>query len=121
MAELTGGSFAGFLVITVLVLGFAAYMTGYAMAQTWKPAWHAVAYALLLGGADRFLAYALFEGELLSPLGYLLDTAVLVAIALFAYRLTRAERMVNQYPWLYERAGLFHWRDRPASEADLSP
>lgn len=121
MAELTGNSWAAFLVLTVLVMGFAAYMTGYAMAQTWKPAWHAVSYALLLGAADRFLAYALYDGVLLSAPGYVIDTTVLVAIALFAHRITRAERMVSQYPWLYQRAGIFSWRDKGTDGADAGP
>jgi branched-chain amino acid transport system ATP-binding protein len=42
----------------------------------------------------------------------MIGTAALVAIGLFAYRLNRARKMVSQYPWLYERAGLFRWRDR---------
>jgi hypothetical protein len=25
---------------------------------------------------------------------------------------TKARKMVCQYPWLYERSGLFSWRDR---------
>ena len=56
--------------------------------------------------------FALFEGELLSVTGYVIDTAVLMAISLFAYRLNRVNRVVNQYPWLYERAGLFNWREK---------
>ena len=121
MAELSGNSWAAFLVLTVAVMGFTAYMTGYAMAQTWKPAWHALAYALLLGAADRFLAYSLFDGALLSVPGYVIDTTVLVAITLFAYRITRAQRMVSQYPWLYRRTGLFSWRDKSASGTDPGP
>ena len=31
-------------------------------------------------------------------------------IGTFAFRLTRARRMVRQYPWLYERTGLFTWQ-----------
>ena len=29
-----------------------------------------------------------------------------------AYQVTRARWMVTQYPWLYERAGLFSWREK---------
>ena len=101
-----------FLVVTVAVMGFAAYMTGQACANAWRPVGHAVFYCLLLGLADRFLVFALFEGELLSVGGYLVDTAVLVGIALLAFRLNRAARLTTQYPWLYERAGLLSWRDR---------
>ena len=56
--------------------------------------------------------FALFGGELLSPTAYVIDTAVLAGIALFAHRLARARKMVAQYPWLYERAGLLDWRDK---------
>ncbi len=98
--------------MTVVVMGFVAFMTGQALAGTWKPIWQVVLYCLLLGLGDRFLIFSLFQGELLSLSGYLIDSAVLVAISLFAYRLTRARKMVSQYPWIYERAGLLGWRDR---------
>lgn len=101
-----------FLGVTVCLLGFAAFMTGQALATAWRPVWQVVFYGLLLGGADRFLAWALFQGELLSVAGYALDTAVILAISLLSYRLTLARRMVSQYPWLYDRAGPFGWRTR---------
>jgi hypothetical protein len=41
-----------------------------------------------------------------------IDAAVLMLIAAFAFRLTRARKMVSQYPWLYERVGVFGWRSR---------
>lgn len=99
-----------FIGLTVFGLGFAAFMIGQAVALAWKPARQAVGYGLLLGVGDRFLTYALFQGKLLSFTGYLADTAVLVAIALVAFRINRAHRMVSQYPWLYRRDGLFSWR-----------
>jgi len=105
-----------FFGITVIVMGFAAYMTGQALANTWKPAWQAVVYSLLLGGVDRFLVFALFEGKLLSVSGYLIDTLVLIALAIFAFQVTRANKMVAQYPWLYQRHGPFGWRSRVKSD-----
>ena len=114
MEALLGNPLGVFLGLTLCVMGFAAFMTGQAMAITWKPAWHAAGYALLLGVADRFLAFALFEGELLSLSGYLIDGAALVLIALAAYRMAQARKMVEQYPWLYERTGPFGWRDKSA-------
>ncbi len=98
--------------MTVVVMGFVAFMTGQALAGTWKPIWQVVLYCLLLGLGDRFLIFSLFEGELLSLSGYVIDSAVLVAISLFAYRLTQARKMTSQYPWIYERAGLLSWRDK---------
>jgi ABC-type uncharacterized transport system permease subunit len=112
MESILGTSVGVFLGVTVALMGFAAFMTGQALANTWKPMWHAVVYAILLGFADRFLTFALFEGELLSLNGYLVDTAVLVVISLFAFRISQVRRMVSQYPWLYERAGLFGWRQK---------
>lgn len=112
MQALLGTSLGVYFGLTVCLMGFAAFMTGQAIAVTWKPAWHAVGYTLLLGFADRFLAYALFDGHLLSLPAYLIDTATLAAIALLAWRLGRVGKMVAQYPWLYERAGPFSWRHR---------
>jgi hypothetical protein len=101
-----------FLLVTVLFMGGCAFMTGQALAATWRPWRQAVPYALLLALADRFLVFALFGGGLLSLPGLLLDAAVLVSITLAAWRLTRARRMAAQYPWLYERTGLLSWRER---------
>lgn len=112
MESVLGNSPGVYLGLTVCLMGFAAFMTGQATAVTWKPAWHCLAYALLLGFADRFLAYALFGGHLLSPAAYLIDAATLAAIALLAWRLARVRKMVSQYPWLYERAGWLAWRAR---------
>ena len=112
MESILGTSIGVFLGVTVALMGFTAFMTGQALANTWKPIWHAIVYAALLGLVARFLIFALFEGELLSLSGYLADTAVLIVIALFAYRISQARKVVSQYPWLYERAGLFGWRRR---------
>ena len=95
--------------VTVLFMGGCAFMAGQALAATWRPLWQVFPYALGLGLADRFLGFALFGGNLLSLPGYGIDTAVLLIIALAAYRLTQARRMVEQYPWLYRRQGLFGW------------
>ncbi|MBX9635724.1 MAG: hypothetical protein K2X44_12145 [Magnetospirillum sp.] len=101
-----------FIGLTIIFMGGCAFMTGQALAATWRPMWQTVPYALGIGLADRFLGFALFGGDLLSLPGYGLDALVLVAIALAAYRLTQARRMADQYPWLFERDGLFGWRDK---------
>ena len=98
--------------ITIIFMGGCAFMTGQALASTWRPFWHAFPYALLLGCGDRFLVFALFNGELFSPSGYVIDTIWLAAVVLFVFRVTRARQMPTQYPWLYERAGLLNWRSR---------
>jgi hypothetical protein len=92
-----------FIGVTVVLGGGASYMMGQAIAITWRPYWNVILYAALLGLADRFITFALFDGELLSLSGYMLDTAVLIAIGLLAYRITMVSNMVNQYPWLYKR------------------
>ncbi|MEE8394288.1 MAG: hypothetical protein V3R66_08075 [Rhodospirillales bacterium] len=112
MQDILGTTFGVFVFITFFVMGFAAYMTGQALANTWKPLWQLLVYCALLGLADRFLTFALFEGELLSLTGYIIDTFVLTGMAVFAFRLNRTNKMVSQYPWLYERSSLFTWRDR---------
>ena len=112
MEALLGTTWQVFIGITVVIIGFAAAMTGQGLANSWRPIWHVVLYCILLGGADRFLVFGLFEGELFLVSGYLIDTVVLIAISLLAFRLTQVNRMITQYPWLYERAGLFAWRDK---------
>ena len=111
MEAVLGTSLGVFIGITLGLMGFVAFMTGLSVANTWKPVWHVFIYCFLLGFADRFLSFSLFEGELLSLTGFLIDTAILTVIALLAYRLNQVSNMVNQYPWLYVRDGLFNWRD----------
>ncbi len=96
----------------LFLFAWAAASMGRALARNWRPAWQVVLYALALAAGDRFLLYALFGGALLSPGGYAVAALVLAACAGAAYRVTQAGRMVAQYPWLYERAGWFGWRER---------
>ncbi len=100
-----------FLFLVCLLGGGCAFMTGQALAATWRPMALVPPYALLLAAGTRFLAFALFGGPLLSLPAFLTDGTVLVAVALAAYRLTLARRMVMQYPWLYARSGPFGWRE----------
>ena len=98
--------------VTCLIGGGAAWATGRALANTWRPFGLAIFYLLLLGAAIRFAHFALFQGELLSLSSYLSDTAFLLTVGGLSWRLTRARRMVTQYRWLYERAGPLSWRER---------
>ncbi len=104
-----------FIGMTIILFGGAAFMMGQAIAETWRPVWQNVPYGLLLAAVNRFLDGALFGGTPLSVGLYVLDAAVIVGIALFAYRITKARKMVSQYPWLYEQAGLMSWRERDAT------
>ncbi len=112
VVEVLGASWPVFIGLTVLLMGFASFMTGQAVAKTWQPMWQVVPYAVLLGFVDRFLTWSLFEGDLFSLSGYIVATLVLLAIAALAYRLTLVRNMVNQYPWLYQRSGLLGWREK---------
>ncbi|HEY8567201.1 MAG TPA: hypothetical protein VIL65_17010 [Beijerinckiaceae bacterium] len=105
-------SFFLFALITVLMGGWAAWMTGRAMAITWKPFWQLLLYLLLLAGAVRFIHYALFQGTLVSLHYYLVDAAVVLAIGIVGFRATRARQMTTQYRWLYERTGPLSWREK---------
>ncbi len=104
----------GTIVVTLVMMGFAAWATGRAVAVTWRPYWQVVVYPLLLGLVDRCLNRAFAEGELWSLTGYLIDAAFLVLVAMLAHRLTRVRRMTSQYPWLYERTGPLGWREKRA-------
>lgn len=110
MERFLGGSLVEFVGLTLVLFGGAAWMMGQALGANWRPVWHVFAYALLLGAANRFFHNALFAGNMFSLPAYLIDTAILMAIGWVAYRVTRAHRMVTQYPWLYSRDGPFNWR-----------
>ena len=106
-----GSSWGGFILLTVIVFGFGAMMMGRALGETWRPAWQNVAYGLLLGVANRLFHNFFLADDPLNLPSYVLQTAVLIGIALLASRITRAQKMVAQYPWLYQRAGLLSWRE----------
>ncbi|MDP2697861.1 DUF6867 family protein [Thalassospira sp.] len=112
MEAITGTTLGVTIGITIILMGFCAFMTGQAIANTWRSASQLLPYALLLGLTDRFLVYALFEGELLSVTGYIFDTVILFVIATAAFRMTRVNKMLSQYPWLYERVSPFAFRLR---------
>ncbi len=86
-----------FLLVTVIMGGSTAYVAGKAIAETWRPAWHALAYALVIALAVRFIHFALFEEVLLSLRNYVIDSAILVAAAIVGYLLTRRRQMLSQY------------------------
>jgi NO-binding membrane sensor protein with MHYT domain len=111
------GSFGVFLLVTVAMGGAAAWMSGRAIAATWRPWWHIVVYALLLGLGVRFIHFALFGGTLLSPYYYLVDSAVCLTFAFLGFRITRAGQMARQYGFRTVRTGLMTWARRSAAIA----
>jgi hypothetical protein len=104
------GSFGVFLLVTICLGCGAAWLTGRAIALTWRPGWQVVAYALILGLAVRFIHFALFEGTLLSPHYYLVDTVFCFGAGLLGFRFARAQQMVSQYGWANEAHGPMRWR-----------
>jgi hypothetical protein len=111
-----------FLIVTVLMGGAAAWLTGRAVARAWRPVWTLGVYGLLLAAALRFLHFALFGGaffslssaqrnlEALQFMG--VDFCLLGAAALIGWRATRTTQMTTQYRWLYERTSPVSWRMR---------
>lgn len=106
------GDWPVFLGLTLCLFGGAAWLTGTAIAATWRPFWQVLAYGLLLAFFDRFLAWGLFGGPLLSLVYLFRDFAAIASVGLLAWRLRQVRLMISQYPWLYERAGPFRWRER---------
>jgi hypothetical protein len=60
----------------------------------------------------------LFARHLRAPSDELIELSLLalmiVGITALSFRLTLARQMPLQYPWLYERRGLFGWREKLA-------
>lgn len=107
------GSFGVFVLVTVVLGGGAAVLTGRAIAQTWRPGWQIVVYALVLGTAVRFIHFSLFGGTLLSPYYYAVDSAICMAFAFLGFRAARVAQMVTQYSWIYAADGPMRWRRQP--------
>jgi hypothetical protein len=100
------------LFVTGIIGGGAAALSGRAIAATWRRFPQVVGYMALLAAGVRFMHFALFEAHLLSLPSYLIDFVWLTLVGSLAWRIQRTNQMVEQYPWLYERAGLLSWRDR---------
>lgn len=99
-----------FLLVTVIMGGTAAFLSGRAIAQTWRPYWHIPLYMVPIAASVRFFHYALFEEVMVSPLNYAVDFGVVLAAASLGYRSLRARQMVQQYHWLFRRSGVLNWR-----------
>ncbi len=110
-----------FILVTGILGGGTAWITGRATALTWGPWLQLVFYILLLTLALRFIHFSLFSGTFLLPYStlatglyyYAVDFIVLIAFATLGRRMTRAAQMATQYGFLYDRAGPLGWRLRP--------
>jgi hypothetical protein len=110
--DLGGNGLWVFVLVTCILGGAAAYLSGRAMAQTWRPYWQVPLYMVGIAAGVRFVHHALFEGPVLSAPSFAVDYVVVVVAASAGYRIVRAAQMAGQYGWLLERAALFRWRRR---------
>jgi hypothetical protein len=85
----------------LLLLGLLAAATsaaaGRAVARTWRSPLTLIFYAVLLGLAVEFLAYALFGASLMSLSGAALAFGWTLSWGFIAFRVTRARQMAVQY------------------------
>ena len=107
-----------FLLVTVVLGGSAAWISGKSIAQTWRPLWQIPAYLILLTAAVRFLHYALFQEPLLPFKNWLVDYSVLLVLAVLGFRRMRALQISTQYAWLFAAHGPFGWRRRSAASVE---
>ncbi|MEZ5827876.1 MAG: hypothetical protein R3D01_05575 [Hyphomicrobiales bacterium] len=114
MTWLSDDGFGVFMVLTVIIGGGAAFLSGRGLAHGWKPFWRVFFYMALLAAAVRFFHYALFDGNLLSPYYYVITYAILLAAGCLGFRAMRTTQMVTQYRWLYVRTSPLTWRARDA-------
>ena len=68
----------------------------------------------MIGLAD--LCPSLFDSRLIHSLDgvvlFAIHTPILFIVMLISYFATRARQIVAQYPWRYQQAGLFGWREK---------
>jgi hypothetical protein len=114
MGTLWEVNLSDFLLVTVLLGGGAAYMTGRAVAHSWRPLPQLLFYLAVLNCGVRFIHYALFGGTLLSVQYFAVDLVILLVIGGIGFRLSKASQIVSQYSWLYDRQSPFSWRERSA-------
>ncbi len=101
---------ADFIIVTILLGGGAAYMTGRAVAHGWEPLQRAIVWMIPLTAAVRFIHFALFHGTLLTPHYYLSDFVILAIAAALGHRITRYRQMTRRYAWAVEPQGFLSWR-----------
>lgn len=105
-------NFASFLVVTIFLGGGAAYLTGRAVALTWRSWRQLAAYLAILTCAVRFIHYALFGGTLLSLHYFIVDLIFVAIFAALGQRITRSGQMTTQYRWVYVRRTPLFWARR---------
>lgn len=112
MGVLWENSIADFIIVTLILGGGAAILTGRAIALSWEPLWRAILWMIPLAFAVRFIHFSIFHGTLFSPWFYLVDLVVLLIAVTIGHRLTRARQMTGGYGWRIEGGGPWSWRLR---------
>ena len=98
-----------YVLMTLILFGWCSFQLGKAMASTWQSITLMFFYTLLLTCFDRFLLFALFEQKLFSLIQFSVDFITLSIISLIAFKITRVNYMVTQYPWKYNKSSLFSY------------
>ena len=86
-----------FLLLTVILGGAGAFISGKSIAETWRPFWQIPLYMLLLALIVRFMHFALFEEVLLSMRNLIVDYAILLICSVIGFKLKRSRQMAGQY------------------------
>lgn len=115
--EVVGASPGDFLLVSLAMGGGAAWLTGQAVAKSWRPLSRLVLYCVPLAAAVRFCHFALFNDELFAPRTSAAEVLFLLAVAALGFRHVRRRQMSMQYGWLFEPAGLLSWRRRDPRRA----
>jgi hypothetical protein len=105
-------SIAEFIFVTMILGGGTAWMTGRAVAQTWRTPLQLAWYMVILGLAVRFIHFALFNGTLLSGYYFVVDFLVILIFAFLGMRFTRAGQISTQYSFAFTRSGPLSWRQK---------
>ena len=115
--ETTGVSLPVFFVLSLLAV-FCAGMIGHTAAISWGHRYWAIFYAIFLCAAYRFLIYGPNQGALLDWAGFLVSSLLLIVVAQLCFQVAKAQLVLRQYPWRYERAYLIFWRKRIPGQPD---
>ena len=99
-----------FVLVSLILGGGAAWLSGRAIAQTWRPLWQVFVYSLILGAVVRFIHFSLFGGTLLSGYYYMVDTILLMILGSLGFRAARVAQMLTQYRWINTPDGPLRWR-----------
>ena len=103
---------AEFILVTIALGGGTAWMTGRAVASTWRTPLQLALYMVMLACAVRFIHFALFQGTLLSLHYFLVDFVFILVFAFLGMRFTRAGQFAKQYGFAFTRSGPFSWRQK---------